>query len=205
MPRSLLRVAPLLALFAASLPLSAQTPAKPARPSAPAPAAAAPVPTVITGDHFEMWSTDTETRAYWLNNVVVTGDNLRLTCDKLDVTAIRFDDDKAKDSAIPTVDKFKTLVATGHVHIVQGDREATSDRADVFPGEDRVVLTGNVVITDHSGPYVATGDRVVLLRGERRITGDNIRGTFPPIKDLGAEAGKPAAPAVSLPSTRPAK
>lgn len=176
-----------------------------ADPKPAVPAAVPLAPTVITSERFEMWSTDTETRSVFQTNVVVTGTNLRITCDKLDVTAVRLDDEKSRESTLPTVEKFKTLVATGNVRIVQGDREATSDRADVFPGEDRVVLTKNVVITDHSGPYVATGDRVVLLRGERRIFGDNIRGTFPPIKDLGAEAGKPATPSLPLPAPRSAK
>jgi len=164
--------------------------------------AAASVPTVITSTSMEMWSTDTETRSIFKENVTVTGNNLRLTCDKLDVTAVRLvgkDAQADKNSTLPSVEKFKTLVATGNVHIVQGEREVTCGRAEVFPGEDRVVLTEKPVVIDNDGPYVATGDRIVLLRGERRIFGDNIRLQGPPIRDLGFEKDKPVQAPAALP------
>lgn len=157
------------------------------------------VPTVITSTKMEMWSTDTETRSVFEKNVVVTGNNLRITCDKLDVTAIRLDDVKNKDSTLGPLEKFKTLIATGNVHIVQGDREVTCGRAEVFPGEDRVVLTEKPVVIDQSGPYVATGDRIVLMRGERRIFGDNVRLQGPPVRDLGYDKDKPMQSPVALP------
>lgn len=161
--------------------------------------AAASVPTVITSTSFEMWSTDTETRSIFKENVIVTGNNLRLTCDKLDVTAVRMLGKDDKNATIPAVEKFKTLVATGNVHIVQGDREVTCGKAEVFPGEDRVVLTEKPVVIDNDGPYVATGDRIVLLRGERRIFGDNIRLQGPAIRDLGFEKDKPVQAPAPLP------
>lgn len=161
--------------------------------------AAASVPTVITSTSFEMWSTDTETRSIFKENVIVTGNNLRLTCDKLDVTAVRMLGKDDKNATIPAVEKFKTLVATGNVHIVQGDREVTCGKAEVFPGEDRVVLTEKPVVIDNDGPYVATGDRIVLLRGERRIFGDNIRLQGPAIRDLGFEKDMPVQAPAPLP------
>lgn len=163
---------------------------------------AAPVPTVITSTSMEMWSTETETRSIFQENVTVTGNNLRLTCDKLDVTAVRLvgkDAQAEKNATLPSLEKFKTLVATGKVHIVQGDREVTCGRAEVFPGEDRIVLTEKPVVIDNVGPYVATGDRIVLLRGERRIFGENIRLQGPPIRDLGFEKEKPIQAPASLP------
>lgn len=159
----------------------------------------APVPTVITSTKMEMWSTDTETRSVFQENVVVTGTNIKITCDKLDVTATRLDDPKTKDATIGTLEKFKTLVATGNVHIIQGDREVTCGRAEVFPSEDRVVLTEKPVVIDKTGPYVATGTRIVLLRDERRLFGDNISLTGPPIRDQGADKDKPMQPPVPLP------
>jgi lipopolysaccharide export system protein LptA len=161
---------------------------------------AALVPTVIESTQMEMWSTDTETRSVFQKNVVVTGNNLRITCDKLEVTAIRLDTKGDKKETLGPLEKFKSLVATGNVRIIQGDREVTCGRAEVFPGEDRLVLTEKPVVTDASGGYVATGDRIVLLRGERRIFGDNIRGTFPPLKDLGFDKNKPAQPPAPLPA-----
>jgi lipopolysaccharide export system protein LptA len=173
----------------------AQTAAPAAKPAAPL------VPTVITSTAMEMWSTDTETRSIFTENVVVTGNNLKITCDKLDVTATRFDDDKNKDATVGPLEKFKTLIATGNVHIVQGDREVTCGRAEVFPAEDKVVLTEKPVVIDSSGPYVATGTRIVLLRGERRLFGDNIRLQGPPIRDLGFDKNK----TMQAPTTVPVK
>lgn len=146
------------------------------------------VPTVITSKTLDMRSTDTETHSIFDQNVVVTGNNMKITCDHLDVIASRLGD---KDATVGTLDKFKTLVATGHVHIVQGDRDVTCGRAEVFPGENRVVLTESPVVIDASGPYVAKGTRIILLRGERRLFGDNIEMTGPPIKDLGFDKEKP--------------
>lgn len=168
-----------------------------------APPAVPFVPTVITSTQMEMWSTDTETRSVFLQNVVVTGSNLRITCDKLDVTATRLDDITNKDATIGTLEKFKSLVATGNVHIVQGDREVTCGRAEVFPAENRVVLTEKPVVIDNTGPYVATGDRIVLLRGERRLFGDNIRLQGPPIRDLGFDKNKTMQAPAPLPRTTP--
>ncbi len=168
-------------------------------PTAAHAADAPPVPTVITSTRMEMWSTDTETRSVFQENVVVTGTNIKITCDKLDVTATRLDTEENKDATVGTLEKFKTLIATGNVHIIQGDREITCGRAEVFPAEDRVVLTEKPVVIDNTGPYVATGTRIVLLRGERRLFGDNIKLQGPPIRDQGAEKDKPMQPPVSLP------
>ena len=166
------------------------------------PVVPAPVPTVITSTSMEMWSTDTETRSIFKENVTVTGNNLRITCDKLDVTAVRLVGKDGKDDkkdTVPAMEKFKTLVATGNVHIVQGNREVTCGRAEVFPGEDRVVLTEKPVVIDNDGPYVATGERIVLLRGERRVFGDNVRVQGPAIRDLGFDKDKPAQAPAPLP------
>ena len=144
-------------------------------------------PTEISSVKLEMWTTDTETRAIFTESVLVTGNNIRITCDRMEVVAHSIAE---KDSTLGTMEKFKSLVATGNVHIIQGDREVTCGRADVFPGEDRLVLTEDPVVIDKTGPYISTGNRIILLRGERRILGDNVRTILPPIKDLGADAKK---------------
>src|SRR4051812_33404877 len=98
-----------------------------------------PPPTVIECVGLaETISTDTETIATFRDQVVVTGNNLKVTCDFLKVIASRKGDPKA---TIGKYGYFKSLVATGHVKIIQGDREATCGRAEIFPGEDRVVLS----------------------------------------------------------------
>jgi lipopolysaccharide export system protein LptA len=156
---------------------------------------AAPLPpTVIECDGLaETVSTDTETIATFRDKVVVTGTDLKLYCDFLKVIALRKGD---TESTLGGYGNFKSLVATGNVRIVQGDREATCGRAEVFPGENRIVLSESPVVRSLDNEYVATGPRLVLYRGERRavIEGqpdERARITLPPLKDLGFEGETP--------------
>ncbi|HEU5080008.1 MAG TPA: LptA/OstA family protein [Opitutaceae bacterium] len=159
--------------------------------------------TEITSRELETWSTDTETRGVFTGNVVVTGTNLKLTCDRLEIIATRIGD---KTETIGTLEKFKYLLATGKVHIVQGEREASCGRAEVFPREDRLVLTEKPMVVDHGSEATYVGDELMLYRGQRRVTGKGVQITLPPIKDLGfdkkeapptAEAPKPETPATN--------
>jgi len=49
---------------------------------------------------------------------------------------------RGKQDTLGKQERFKSLVATGKVRIVQGEREATCEHAEVLPGEDRITLTG---------------------------------------------------------------
>ena len=154
-------------------------------------------PTVIECSGLaETISTDTETIATFSDQVVVTGNNLKLYCDNLKVVAVRKGDPTA---TLGSYGYFKSLVATGRVRIVQGDREATCGRAEVFPNEDRIVLSEEPVVRSFDDHYIATGPRLLLYRGQRRavIEGNNenrARITLPAIKDLGFEEKKNLAP-----------
>lgn len=143
------------------------------------------VPTTIESRQLDMRSTDTETTFVFEGLVRVTATNLELTCDRLEVIALRSDDEP---DAIGELGQFKSLVATGRVRIVQGDRIATCERAEVLPGEERITLTGRPMVRDRDS--TATGDRMVLYRGERRAVIESgaegpVRITLPPIRDLG--------------------
>ena len=144
----------------------------------------------------EMVSTDTETKITFRDNVRVTGTNMKLTCDYLEVVVIRSGD---KSATLGKVDKFCSMLATGNVHMIQGDREAACGRAEVLPGDDKIILTGQPVVVDHSVNWTWTGDELEMLRGERQIRGKNARFTGPPIKDLGVDKLK-AAPATPTPA-----
>jgi lipopolysaccharide export system protein LptA len=168
-----------------------------------------PPPTEITSQSLEMWSTpdSSETHAIFTGNVTVTGNEIKLTCDRLEILAERIGD---KTATIGTIDKFKFLIATGKVNIVQGDREANCGRAEVYPREDKIVLTDKPVVIDHANGTVATGDVIQMLRGERRVTSSNVHVTFPAIKNLGYDKNAPApkpevtpAPTTPAPSTAP--
>lgn len=155
--------------------------------------AAVPQPTVIECSGLaETVSTDTETIATFRDKVVVTGNNMKIYCDFLQVVATR-----KIDPTKPAGDygNFKSLVATGHVRIIQGDREATCGRAEIFPFEDKLVLSDKPVVRSTDDQYVATGPVLVLYRGQRKavIEGNAdapARFTLPAIKDLGYEDDK---------------
>ena len=153
--------------------------------------------TVIETDQFDWRSTDTETTSVFTGNVRVTSTNQKLTCDRLEIVALRKGDPAA---TIGKINNLKSMIATGNVHIVQGDREAACGRAEVLPGDNKVVLTGQPVVVDHSVNWTWTGDELEMLSGERQIRGKNARFTGPPIKDLGVDKAKPAPPVTATPA-----
>ena len=153
-------------------------------------------PTTITSKHGESVSTDTEMTTLFTGDVVVTGNNIRITCDRLEIVSLRLGE---KEQVVAKQNRFKSLVATGQVKIVQGDREATCGRAVVLPDDDKITLTESPVVVDHSADVTWTGDNLQLLRGERRVFGDNVRMTLPPIKDLSFDKNKK----LELPETAP--
>jgi lipopolysaccharide export system protein LptA len=193
-----------LTLLAAVLALAIPTRAA----GAPAPAAATPFPetTVDSSGQAEMTSTDTESTFTFRDNVVAVGNGIRLECDFLKVLATRIGD---KSATIGKYGKFKYMLATGHVRITQEDRVATSGRAEVFPDEDRIVLTETPVVRIESEHYEAHGPRMILYRGQRRAVvegspGERAHFILPPIKDLGIPTEK-AAPADAAPQAQPQK
>jgi lipopolysaccharide export system protein LptA len=174
--------------------------ASPAHAAEPDAAPVAPVPTELRAHHLEMTSTDSETFVIANGDVILTGTNLRITCDRLEITALRIGD---KTATVGNLEKIKYILAIGKVRIVQGDREATCQRAEVFPRDEKVVLTEDPVIVDRSNGFVAAGEKITLLRGKREVFVDKPRFTGPPVGDLSATAKpKPAAPATA-PATPP--
>jgi lipopolysaccharide export system protein LptA len=153
-------------------------------------AATGPQPnTVIDSDRFDSQSTARETTSFFTGHVAVTGNDIRLTCDRLEVVTYRTGQ---PGDTIGKQDQFKYLLATGNVDIVQGDREASCGRAEILPRDDRITLTEKPVVTDHSNNTVVTGFKLVLLRGERRVLIEHAHMTGPPIKDLGFPGSQPA-------------
>jgi lipopolysaccharide export system protein LptA len=168
-----------------------------------------PPPTVITSTKLEMWSNldGSETQAIFTGNVTVTGNEIKLTCDRLDIKAERIGD---KTATIGTLDKFRALIATGKVNIVQGEREANCGRAEVYPREDKIILTEKPVVIDHGNGSIATGDLIEMYRLQRRVTGNNVHITLPAIKDLSYDKNQSApkpetTPTAPAPAPSPAK
>ncbi len=149
--------------------------------------------TVIESDgRGEMISTDTETTITFRDNVRVTGTNMKLTCDYLEVIVVRTGD---KSATLGKLDKFRSMLATGNVRMIQGDREAACGRAEVQPEEEKVVLSGNPVVVDHDQNTRIAGEKITMLRGQRKVEVEKPILTAPPIKDLGVDKSTaPAAP-----------
>lgn len=158
--------------------------------------------TTITSDgEGHMVSTDKETTITFHDNVVVIGTDLKLTCDDLRVVVLRTGDPAA---AIGKLDKFRSMLATGNVHIVQGEREAACGQAEVIPGQDRIVLTENPVIVDHDQNTRISGEKITLLRGQRQVLVEKPTLVGPPVKDLGFDKGKkPSAAPPADPARKP--
>ena len=159
-------------------------------------------PTVIDSEQLDMRSTDTLTTFIFTKKVVVTGTNLKLTCDRLEVISTRKGDPTA---TIGKLGRFKSLIAEGSVHIIQSDREAACGRAEVLPDDDKIILTDHPVVKDLANGATATGPRMVLYRGERRAVIEGAddapsRIILPAIKDLGFDKDqKPATPPAGAP------
>ena len=162
--------------------------------------AAEPEPTVITSDSFEMHSSDKETVTVFDGHVVVSATGMRLSCDHLEVVSARVGD---KDDTVGKQEAFSSLSAVGHVHIVQGDREASCGRAEVRPRDDVITLTESPVVTDRGNGTVATGDPLIMMRRERRVRGTNVKITAPSLRDLGFDPKQSPPPADAPKSASP--
>jgi hypothetical protein len=166
---------------------------------------------VIDSGELETVSTPKETTFTFSKGVKVTATNMTLTCESLVVVARRTGDAAA---LLGKQEKLKSLLATGRVRIVQSDREALADRAEIFPDQDRVVLTGSpVIVRSEKERWEQRGPEAELLRGERRaifrsVGDERPTTTLPELKDLGydkvPEKKKPAPPATDAGGASPA-
>lgn len=158
---------------------------------------AEPKNTVITSDGpAEMISNEkqTETTITFKDHVVAIGTNMKLSCDFLQVVVIRSGDPAA---TIGKLDKFRSMLATGNVLFILGDREAACGRAEISPGDGKVVLSENPVVVDHDQNTRFAGETIRLFSGKRRVEVDKPILTAPPVKDLGVDKEiKPATTAL---------
>ncbi len=188
-------LAALALLTALNAPLPAATPATPP---------AETEPTVITAQSNVTWSTDTATYSTFDGNVTITGTNLRLTCDHLEIAATRTGD---KSTTVSRGGQFQRILATGKVRLIQGDREATCGRAELLPAQNQIILTENPMVIDHGavadGAVTYLSDTLIIKRGERKIEGNNVQIKFPPLKDLGFDNNQKLTPAPAAAPANP--
>jgi lipopolysaccharide export system protein LptA len=204
-----------LSLLAAPLPALAQQPAV----RAPAAAAVKPAerttplaglgtnskePIKIDADRLDVF--DKENRAVYAGNVVAVQGDTTMRCSTL---TIHFDRQRAGGGTVQRAaaasdqnDAIKRIECAGPVTVVSKDQVATSDKADYDRAGGRVIMTGNVALSQ--GQNVTRGERLVydVNAGVANIeaTGGRVRGLFVPGSQPDAAATakpapKPAAPA----------
>lgn len=153
----------------------------------------APQKTRLAAEFTEMKTVGNETHVICTRSkdapVTLTGTDLKIVCDRLEIIALGRPDEK---STVPILERFKYLLATGGVNIVQGDREAICGRAEVFPLENKIELTEKPVIKDHGTDWTGSGSKITMFRGERRVRIEQTELEGPPIKHLGFDPKQPA-------------
>jgi hypothetical protein len=180
---------------------------------AAAPTTPAPTQVVAAGDthiraqKLELRNVGNDTITLLTGSVEVTSVNLHLTCDRLEIVSVRVDADAG--DLVAKENRFKSLIATGRVRIVQPEsrREATCGRAEILPGEGRITLTDRPILVDRDekGDPIRTlaGASMRLFKDESRVEVDLPDIAATRIPDLGfdpAMANPPAAgPAPAAP------
>jgi lipopolysaccharide transport protein LptA len=152
-----------------------------------------PPQTVISSDRLEMENEGEKAFFLFSDHVKLTGNNLIVTCDRLEVHSDRTGD---LDANFGKLGSIKQIVAIGNVSISQEGRTARAGRVEVIPAEDKIVLTENPTVIDAQGSV--SGERMVFLRGERRAvvesgTSGPARVVLPAIPDLGFDDEKDSA------------
>ena len=146
---------------------------------------APPPQTVISSDRLEMETVGEKAFFLFSDHVKLTGNNLIVTCDRLEIHSDRTGDLEANFGKLSSI---KQIIAIGNVSISQEGRTARAGRAEVIPAEDKIVLTENPIVTDAQG--AVSGERMIFYRGDRRAVvesgpGGPARVVLPAIPDLG--------------------
>ncbi len=124
--------------------------------------------TVVRSESLKMTSTPELNYFYFSENVTITGNNLLVKCDNLEVTANRSGEAEA---TIGRIGVIKKIVALGSVEIFQAGRAALAGRAELLPAEDKIILTDSPQILDRKA--TVSGWRITLLKGNRTAIVEN--------------------------------
>lgn len=125
-------------------------------------------PTIIRSKGpLTMRNNGVEAHFVWTDEVILTGTNLQVTCDQLEVFAERKSEEKGTEAGIGSFQGIRRILATGSVVITQEGRTATAARVEVLPEEDIIVLTGDPAVTDPAG--TAKGSKITFFRGKQEF------------------------------------
>jgi lipopolysaccharide transport protein LptA len=167
---------PTLFLSALLLMVGTHTPAQTADDSG----ADTPPPAGETVIYSDKLASDQVTHvSVFTGNVVVIGDNFKMTCEEMTVNF-------TKDN------KVDTIVSTGNVIINQPDRVTNCGRADYYHDDDKFVLTDQPVIHDHQN--ILKGTVITIFRTSQKMIVNGGRSSFT-IGPGGLGAPKNATPA----------
>jgi hypothetical protein len=140
------------------------------------------------------------------DNVVGVTADLRITCDLLQLVV---DKQGAPTAGSSPSGSFKSMLATGHVHIYRGTEIVTCGRAEISQNENKVVLTDNPVLSrtdDGSSTTPGPHGQIVYYRGRGEADflpapGERQKTVLPTLKDLGlGTPAKPPAPPAPTPA-----
>jgi len=123
--------------------------------------------TEIHSDYLEMFSGDTQSTFHFSGNVEVNANDLILKSQKLTVISAKEGDSEA---LIGKIGRINSIVAEESVFVSQAGRTASGERAEFFPEEGRVLLTGgNPTVTDAQGTVSAgEGGYIEWFQGDNR-------------------------------------
>ncbi len=121
--------------------------------------------TVISSDRLEMNNNGQSASFNFTGNIKLTGTNLIVTCDALEVQTER---NETPEISTKELGNISSIIATGNVSISQRGRTATAGRAEVYPNDDKIVLTDNPKVADNQG-NVVTGAKITLFRGVGKV------------------------------------
>lgn len=150
---------------------------------APAPVETEAKATLVESERLEMRELEGQQQYIFEDAVSVTGTNLAVTCDRMEVQARRMDAERSGESGLMGATQIEEIVGTGSVRIEQEGRVARADKAWIDPVGSRLVLEGNAEVDDVKGQV--RGGRLVLNQGERRAIveggadGERARVTLP--------------------------
>lgn len=176
-------------------------------------------PIKIDADRLDVF--DRENRAVFAGNVVAVQGDSTIRCSTMTVTYKRGKDTPGKDAKAdaageasaprnPAENGIQKVECAGPVTVVQKEQVATGDNAVFDQAAKRIVLTGNVVLSQCQN--VTRGSRLVYDMNTGRanmdpVAGGRVSALFVPQKEDGPKTGKGCAqpPAAAKAAPKPAE
>lgn len=135
--------------------------------------------TTIDSDKLTVKSDDEKTLFTFSQNVVVKANNLQVNCNTLQVISGRTENTKKDDDSRADVGSIEKIIAIGNVIILQGEREATCGRAEIYPYGDPdattapsqknglIILKENPILRDLKEKVVSSAYEIRFHQGDR--------------------------------------